>query len=319
MDDTRDECKDSEVIDEELKHGWPRKTSPNLYLNCLVIDRTACSTTSMDTETNIVILSEDQIAQLLSSFWVQANLPDNLPGNFQAIAHSFSLTLISSRMKVDPYLHVSSDMQLHIKPQVDVREYGSLSDQQSASSTLSELRKAACESDRNLQDIIVQGLANILDDFQRSASTDDDTASESSVTEIPQCINKLPGSLPLTHIISVGQLLESALQVAGQVAGTSVSTSPLPYSMMASQCEAHGSCTRKKLSSWLGSNHEPVDDKLSVTSLVQTEEHPPVQKLYFDKQGEPWRSLKLPPASPFDNFLKAVTVGKNESAFAEER
>ncbi|KAK1316161.1 hypothetical protein QJS10_CPA05g00220 [Acorus calamus] len=383
MDDTWDEFKDSEVIDEELKHGWARKTSPNLYLNCLVIDRTACSTTSMDTETNIVILSEDQIAQLLSSFWVQANLPDNLPGNFQAIAHSFSLTLISSRMKnpvdsilmrsfqlplslknvaldsegklppsvqrslfamatamlafagrfyniselnhslnssipheVDPYLHVSNDMQLHIKPQIDVREYGSLSDQQSASSTLSELRKAACESDQNLQDIIVQGLANILDldmddtakllseefvpddrfmlchqsvlkldhvqsmvlcreshfcdlDFQRSASTDDDTASESSVTEGSQCINKLPGSLPLTHIISVGQLLESALQVAGQVAGTSVSTSPLPYSMMASQCEAHGSCTRKKLSSWLGSSHELVDDKLSVTSLCR--------------------------------------------------
>ena len=45
-------------------------------------------------------LSEDQIAQLLSSFWIQANLPDNLPSNFEAIAHSFILTLIVLRTKV---------------------------------------------------------------------------------------------------------------------------------------------------------------------------------------------------------------------------
>ena len=42
-----------------------------------------------------------------------------------------------------------------------------------------------------------------------------------------------------------------ALEVAGQVAGTSVSTSPLPYHTMASQCEALGSDARKKLSNWL--------------------------------------------------------------------
>lgn len=47
-----------------------------------------------------------------------------------------------------------------------------------------------------------------------------------------------------------------ALEVAGQVAGTSVSTSPLPYNAMASQCEALGTGTRKKLSNWLAhENH----------------------------------------------------------------
>lgn len=45
-------------------------------------------------------LTEDQIAHLLSAFWIQANLPDNLPSNIEAIAHSFILTLISSRLKV---------------------------------------------------------------------------------------------------------------------------------------------------------------------------------------------------------------------------
>lgn len=45
-------------------------------------------------------LTEDQMAQLLSAFWVQANLPDNLPSNIEAIAHSFILTLIVLRIKV---------------------------------------------------------------------------------------------------------------------------------------------------------------------------------------------------------------------------
>lgn len=44
--------------------------------------------------------SEDQIMQLLSAFWVQATLPDNMPSNIEAIAHSFILTLISVRLKV---------------------------------------------------------------------------------------------------------------------------------------------------------------------------------------------------------------------------
>lgn len=48
--------------------------------------------------------SEDQMAQLLSAFWIQATLPDNLPSNIEAIAHSFSLALISLRMKVNHHL-----------------------------------------------------------------------------------------------------------------------------------------------------------------------------------------------------------------------
>lgn len=44
--------------------------------------------------------SEDQIPQLLSAFWLQANLHDNLPSNYEAIAHSYALTLLSSRLMV---------------------------------------------------------------------------------------------------------------------------------------------------------------------------------------------------------------------------
>ena len=53
-------------------------------------------------------LTEDQILQLLSGFWIQANLSDNVPSNFEAIAHSYCLMLISSHIKVklvfDPLL-----------------------------------------------------------------------------------------------------------------------------------------------------------------------------------------------------------------------
>lgn len=52
-------------------------------------------------------LSEDQVAQLLSAFWIQANLPDNLPSNIEAISHSFILTIISSRLKVIYQIHIS--------------------------------------------------------------------------------------------------------------------------------------------------------------------------------------------------------------------
>lgn len=45
-------------------------------------------------------LTEDQTTQLLSAFWIQANWVNNKPIDFQAIAHSFGLTLLSSHLKV---------------------------------------------------------------------------------------------------------------------------------------------------------------------------------------------------------------------------
>jgi len=83
---------------------------------------------------------------------------------------------------------------------------------------------------------------------------------ESPITNTASSISKitLPQSVP--HVLGVGQLLESALHVAGQVAGASVSTSPLPYDTMTSQCEALGLGTRKKLSSWLVNGHESTPD-----------------------------------------------------------
>jgi len=50
-------------------------------------------------EANIAMLTEDQTNQLLSAFWIQANQTDNTPFNYEAIGHSYSLTVLSSRLK----------------------------------------------------------------------------------------------------------------------------------------------------------------------------------------------------------------------------
>lgn len=55
----------------------------------------------MTQEPYILKLNKDQIVQLLSALWLQANMPDNLPANVEAIVQSFCLTLISSRVKVN--------------------------------------------------------------------------------------------------------------------------------------------------------------------------------------------------------------------------
>lgn len=65
--------------------------------------------------------SEDQIADLLSAFWMQANFPDNLPSNFEAIAHSFILMIVSSHLKVNifymyPFLEKAHDNNTHKCP-----------------------------------------------------------------------------------------------------------------------------------------------------------------------------------------------------------
>ncbi|MED6116113.1 hypothetical protein PIB30_097041 [Stylosanthes scabra] len=86
--------------------------------------------------------------------------------------------------------------------------------------------------------------------------------------------------------------ISEALEVAGQVAGIVVSTSPLPYSAMANQYDAIGTGTRKKLSNWLKYDYSKVVDK-------------PLLRV-SDNSNRDSLVMKLPPASPFDNFLIAA-------------
>ncbi|KAJ3683044.1 hypothetical protein LUZ60_013271 [Juncus effusus] len=389
-----------------------------------VFDRIAVSASANDMENNIIMLTEDQTAQILSAIWIQPNMADNLPFNYEAIAHSFSLTVLASRLKnssngntvrlfqlplslrnvalslsenlppacqrsiftmtmsmlafcgkiyniteltdsmkcfsspnIDPCLRIGEDLQLYVRHQSDLNSFGSEADHNTARSILNDLRGAIIPKSQVI-DIIVNALSSstketcslekddlagglnenfvpddvplfgsivVLDwafseeslsfdeECSRSSSGDGGTANVSPAVSFPSFISKMPTQPPPPHVISVGQLLESALHVAGQVAGTSVSTSPLPYGTMASQCEALGMGSRKKLSSWLVNGCYDSSEDASLPDLY-TASHIALQKvnsyssaeLDISIPSEPWRALRLPPASPFDNFLKAA-------------
>lgn len=429
VNNVQDNFKDREVTEEEWKQGRAPKNSSNFHKISSIIDKTTKTTSWAEAEPSILKFSEDQVAQLLSAFWVQANLPDNLPFNIEAIAHSYCLTLLSLRLKnpknnvvvrffqlplslritlldpnngtwppayqrtvlilstamltfaakmyqildlidlvkslveyeVDPYLGISDDFQVYVKPWADVREFGSAADNKDAASLLHDLRNQVYETDKIVVDSLVQSLSGITElepddlakqlsepftpddafifgphsvvdlddlqaiensketlsidgDFTTNLMAEDDLRSESSVADLSRFIPHVAASPSMPHIISIGQLLESALEVAGQVAGTSISTSPLPYSAMASQCEALGTGTRQRLSSWL--THENHYSKTSekLFPAISTDGHSEIKMVNNGGgavQGgmlpmDPWLAMKLPPASPFDNFLRAA-------------
>lgn len=70
-----------------------------------------------------------------------------------------------------------------------------------------------------------------------------------------------------------------ALEVAGQVAGTSVSTSPLPYSAIASQCEALGTGTRQRLSSWLTHESHYAKTSEKLFPAISADGHSEIKKV----------------------------------------
>ncbi|GMP39973.1 hypothetical protein CsSME_00010606 [Camellia sinensis var. sinensis] len=171
----------------------------------------------------------------------------------------FFCTYLSYKMFVDPYLGISDDFQVYVKPGADVREYGSVTDNQVATSLLFDLRNKISESDKILVDILVQNLSSsveldvadlvkqlsepftpddafmfgpqsILDldhiqaiansketlscdgDFLTNLIAEDDAMSESSVADLSRFIPKMPASPSMSHIVSIGQLLESTWQ-----------------------------------------------------------------------------------------------------------
>ncbi|CAI0459623.1 unnamed protein product [Linum tenue] len=424
-----DDCKEQDTSEEEWKYGRARKNSPNVYKISSIFERTTGTPGSAEAaEPCVLTLNEDQISQLLSAFWMQSSLPDNTPPNLEAIAHSFTLTLISSQLKntngnvvvrfvqlalslrklsldsnngmlhpacrrsvfilamsmlmftaktyqvpelndllkrlipddVDPYLGISNDFQIYVKPQADLKEFGSFKDNSLAMSVLDELQSRISESESAMMNILVLNLSITTEmepdevarqlsepfapddmlmfgprsvlDHHRAAShskeslsfdedvpsnlIDDDATSEASVSDLSRFIPKIPSSPSVSHIISIGKLLESALEVAGQVAGTSVSTSPLSYDSMTRQCETLGTVNRKKLSTWLAHENQqaikPAADKYRLPSVTVSGAAVPWQsevdgeELKQKTSTEQYLPMKLPPASPYDNFLKAA-------------
>ena len=65
--------------------------------------------------------------------------------------------------QVDPYVGISDDFQVYVKPRADVREYGSVADNQEATSLLFDLRNRTNETDKILVDSLVQSLSAITE------------------------------------------------------------------------------------------------------------------------------------------------------------
>lgn len=73
------------------------------------------------------------------------------------------LTLNFLQIQIDPFLGISDDLQVYVKPQADMREYGSYSDNQLATSILFELRNKIHESEKAILDVLTQNLSSITE------------------------------------------------------------------------------------------------------------------------------------------------------------
>jgi len=62
--------------------------------------------------------------------------------------------------QVDPFLGISDDNQVYAKINVDLREYGTASDNQLAMSTLSELRNKISEYHQTITNALIHNLTN---------------------------------------------------------------------------------------------------------------------------------------------------------------
>ncbi|XP_027356359.1 uncharacterized protein LOC113865798 isoform X3 [Abrus precatorius] len=158
------------------------------------------------------------------------------------------------------------------------------------------------------------------------ALVDEETRPEPSGS---QSDRKSSLSINCPDILSVYQLLESVLETARQVASFPISSTPVPYDQMKNQCEALVTGKQQKMSVLqsfkyqqdtraivLSSENEmkvsplPIktleysEDDLKLVSQEQFQAQYQVRLCSYDFGLQ--HSLKLPPSSPYDKFLKAA-------------
>ncbi|KEH30318.1 protein SEMI-ROLLED LEAF 2 isoform X1 [Medicago truncatula] len=130
-------------------------------------------------------------------------------------------------------------------------------------------------------------------------------------------------------ILSVNQLLESVLETARQVASFPIPANPVPYDQMKNQCEALVSGKQQKMSVLHSFKHQQETRALVLSSAIETKVSPlPIKTLEYSEGDlklvsqeqlqtlyevrpcsydyRQHHSLRLPPASPYDKFLKAA-------------
>ncbi|URE05211.1 Cyclin-related protein [Musa troglodytarum] len=111
-------------------------------------------------------LNNRQITLLLSSIWAQALSPENMPDNYEAIAHSYSLTLLFSRAKVDPFLRLVEDGKLQAVNTAANNfsiAYGSQEDDNNALESLQAVELTESQSKESIVSLIMNSLSDLTD------------------------------------------------------------------------------------------------------------------------------------------------------------
>ncbi|KAF5451993.1 hypothetical protein F2P56_027038 [Juglans regia] len=162
-------------------------------------------------------------------------------------------------------------------------------------------------------------------DEAAGALTDEEAFPEPSGS---QSGRKTSLSINTISIIGVTQLLESVLETARQVASVPVSSTPIPYDQIKSQCEALVSGKQQKMSVLHSFKHqkeskaivlsdenekkchifssrtrECSDGDLMLMNKEPVRGHDQLLPCSLDYQQN---SFRLPPSSPYDKFLKAA-------------
>ncbi|KAL5221144.1 hypothetical protein ABZP36_025857 [Zizania latifolia] len=144
---------------------------------------------------------------------------------------------------------------------------------------------------------------------------DDDIVFEHSGS---QSDRKTSGSMVSSDVLNVNQLIESVHETARQVANVPVSASHVPYDQMKSQCEALVMEKQQKMSVLLSFKHSRTDSHGSTgengletneSSARPEPERQPTRKEFMrrsDSASSDDLSFRLPPASPYDKFMKAA-------------
>lgn len=161
----------------------------------------------------------------------------------------------------------------------------------------------------------------------REAIAPDALTDEEAFPEIDgsQSDRKTSLSINTLDILSVNQLLESVLETARQVASFPVSSTPIPYDQMKSQCEALVTGKQQKMS--VLQSFKQQDTKAIVVYGENEQSSPSTKSLDFleddlklvNKEHVRGRdqlllcsheygqqSFRLPPSSPYDKFMKAA-------------
>ncbi|XP_026436844.1 protein EFR3 homolog [Papaver somniferum] len=168
-----------------------------------------------------------------------------------------------------------------------------------------------------------------FDELTQAAMSDDEAFPEATGSQLDQRTSISNNSV---DVLSVNQLLESVLETARQVASFPVTTTPIPYDQMKSQCEALVMGKHQKMSVLLSFKNRKANGLESLDSSTQNETTAhDVSDMEGDAKTKDMEveqqdtaaaqeeelliqsniekeqpSFRLPPSSPYDKFLKAA-------------